>query len=55
MYTIFIIGHIHYLINKSKMLIFTYNSDRRMHAATHTSNKENTYFCKSHNNAWLHL
>jgi len=28
-YNIFIIYHIHYLINKSKMLIFAYNSSRR--------------------------
>jgi len=27
MYMTFIIGHIHHLINESKMLIFTYNND----------------------------
>jgi len=31
MYIIFIIDHIHHLMNKSKMLIFAYNSDRRMY------------------------
>jgi len=31
MYVVFIIGHIHYLMNESKMLIFAYNSDRRMY------------------------
>jgi len=28
---IFIIDHIHHLINKSKILIFAYNSDRRVY------------------------
>jgi len=27
MYTVFIIDHIHHLMNESKKLIFTYNSD----------------------------
>jgi len=31
MYMIFIIDHIHYLMNESKMLIFTYNSNRRVY------------------------
>jgi len=29
MYTVFIIDHIHHLMNEYKLLIFTYNSDRR--------------------------
>jgi len=28
---IFIIDHIHYLMNESKMLIFAYDSDRRVY------------------------
>jgi len=31
MYIVFIIDHIHYLINEYKMLIFAYNSDRRVY------------------------
>jgi len=31
MYIIFIIDHIHHLINESKILIFNYNSGRRMY------------------------
>jgi hypothetical protein len=31
MYVVIIIDHIHHLINESKMLIFTYNSDRRVY------------------------
>jgi len=27
----FIIGHMHYLVNESKMLIFAYNSDQRVY------------------------
>jgi len=30
MYMVFIIYHLHHLINESKMLIFAYNSDRRV-------------------------
>jgi len=30
-YMIFIIDYIHHLMNKSKMLIFIYNSDRRVY------------------------
>jgi len=28
---VFIIDHIHHLMNESKMLIFAYNSDRRVY------------------------
>jgi len=31
MYVVFIINHIHHLMNESKMLIFAYNSDRRVY------------------------
>jgi len=31
MYIIFIVDHIHHLINESKMLIFIYNSDRMVY------------------------
>jgi len=33
MYMIFIIDHIHYLMNESKMLTFAYNSDRRVYVS----------------------
>jgi len=33
MYMIFIIDHIHHLINKPKILIFIYNSDWRVYVA----------------------
>jgi len=32
MYIIFIIDHIHHLINEYKILIFAYNSDRRVYS-----------------------
>jgi len=32
---VFIIDHIHHLMNISKMLIFTYDSDRRVYIARH--------------------
>jgi len=31
MYMVFIIDHIHHLMNESKLLIFAYNSDRRVY------------------------
>ena len=31
MYMVFIIDHIHHLMNESKMLIFAYNRDRRVY------------------------
>jgi len=31
MYVVFIVDHIHHLMNESKMLIFVYNSDRRVY------------------------
>jgi len=31
MYIVFIIDHIHHLMNESKMLVFAYNSDRRVY------------------------
>jgi len=31
MYVVFIIDHIHYLMNELKMQNFAYNSDRRVH------------------------
>jgi len=31
MYIVFIINHIHHLIDEFKMLIFTYNNDRKMY------------------------
>jgi len=33
MYVVFIIYHIHYLMNESKMLIFAYNSDRMVYTS----------------------
>jgi len=31
MYAVYNKNHIHHLMNESKMLIFAYNSDRRVH------------------------
>jgi len=31
MYVVFIVDHIHHLINESNMLIFAFNSDRRVY------------------------
>jgi len=31
MYMVFIIDHVHHLMNESKMLIFVYNNNRRMY------------------------
>jgi len=35
MYIVFIIDHIQHLIYESKMLIFSYNNDRRMYVLMH--------------------
>jgi len=34
----FIIDHINHLMNESKILIFVYNSDRRVYVLLHTMN-----------------
>ena len=31
MYVVYIIGHMHHLLNEPKKLIFAYNCDRRMY------------------------
>jgi len=35
-YMVFIIDHIHHLMNESKMHNFTYNNDQRMYNTSHT-------------------
>jgi len=37
MYRVFIIDHIHHLMNESKMLIFVYNSDWRVYVVYNKS------------------
>jgi len=41
MYTIFIIDHIHHLMNEPKIVIFAYNNDRRVYKWKCGNNSQN--------------
>jgi len=40
MYMVFIIDHIHHLMNESKMLIFAYNRDQRVYVKLFCGSEE---------------